>query len=115
MTDTQKIIQPQAGFQEKFVRSNVDVVIGGGVLNCGKAQPLDSTVCTPFGFRKIGDLKVCDIINNTTGGCQKVEQIFERGVLDCCEVEFDDGSIVKCCPEHLWTVWDKKTQRYITL
>lgn len=33
----QEIISPQAGFQERFVRSNVDVVIGGGVLNCGKS------------------------------------------------------------------------------
>lgn len=31
------IIRPHAGFQEKFVRSSVDVVIGGGVLSCGKS------------------------------------------------------------------------------
>ena len=30
------IIKPQAGFQEKFVRTNVDFCVGGGVLNCGK-------------------------------------------------------------------------------
>ena len=32
-----RIIKPHEGFQEKFVRSNVDVVIGGGVLACGKS------------------------------------------------------------------------------
>lgn len=32
----QRIIKPHAGFQEKFVRSNVDVVIGGGQLGGGK-------------------------------------------------------------------------------
>ena len=31
------IIRPQEGFQERFVRSNVDVVFGGGVLNSGKS------------------------------------------------------------------------------
>ena len=31
-----KIIRPHAGFQEKFVRSNVDVVFGGGQLAGGK-------------------------------------------------------------------------------
>ena len=31
-----KIIRPHAGFQEKFVRTNVDVCFAGGVLNCGK-------------------------------------------------------------------------------
>lgn len=30
------IFKCQAGFQEKFVASNVDVCFGGGVLNCGK-------------------------------------------------------------------------------
>ena len=32
-----EIIRPQEGFQEKFVRSNVDVVFGGGVLSAGKS------------------------------------------------------------------------------
>lgn len=32
-----KIIRPQAGFQEKFVRSNVDVCFGGGSLGGGKS------------------------------------------------------------------------------
>ena len=32
------IVKPHKGFQELFVRSNVDVVIGGGVLNCGKTM-----------------------------------------------------------------------------
>ena len=35
--DNIKIIKPQKGFQELFTRSSVDVVIGGGVLNCGKS------------------------------------------------------------------------------
>ena len=66
MTDTQKIIQPQAGFQEKFVRSNVDVVIGGGVLNCGKTfasilsiaeASLDPRFRAVFLRNNLGDLK----------------------------------------------------------
>lgn len=32
-----EIITPQAGFQERFVRSNVDVAFGGGVLAAGKS------------------------------------------------------------------------------
>lgn len=32
-----KIIKPQAGFQERFVRSNVDVVVGGAALGVGKS------------------------------------------------------------------------------
>lgn len=36
MAKEQIIIRPHAGFQEKFVRSNVDVCFGGGCLNAGK-------------------------------------------------------------------------------
>lgn len=32
-----KVFRPQAGGQEAFVRSNVDVCFFGGVLNCGKS------------------------------------------------------------------------------
>ena len=42
-----EIITPQQGFQEKFVRSNVDVVIGGGVLNCGKSFAAILTTAEP--------------------------------------------------------------------
>ena len=111
MAESQRIVRPQAGFQEKFVRSNVDVVIGGGVLSCGKAQPLDSNVLTPNGFVRIGDLCTGDVICDTNSNTQIVEAIYERGLLECYEILFDDGSIVKCCPEHLWSVWDNKDKQ----
>ena len=68
----------------------------------GKAQPLDSLVCTPFGFRRMGDLKVGDIISNTKGGTQRVIQIFDRGVLPTVEFTFSDGRTMKCTYDHLW-------------
>lgn len=64
--NTTKIIQPQAGFQEKFVRTNVDLCIAGGVLNCGKsfaavlsvAEPsLDSNFRGLFLRNNLGDAK----------------------------------------------------------
>ena len=76
MAEAQKIIRPQAGFQEKFVRSNADFVIGGGVLN---PQPLDSLVATPTGFVRMEDIKVGDIISDTKGGTQKVNFVLDKG------------------------------------
>lgn len=63
---TPKIIKPQAGFQEKFVRSNVDFVIGGGSMGGGKttaavlsvAEPsIDSRFRAVFLRNNLGDLK----------------------------------------------------------
>lgn len=107
--DNIKIIRPHEGFQEKFVRSNVDVCFGGGQLGGGKAQPLDCQVCTPFGFRRMGDLKVGDIITNSQGGMQKVIHIYERGIMDTIEFEFADGRKTRCALDHLWKV--KKVAR----
>lgn len=42
-----EIIRPQAGFQERFVRSNLDVVFGGGVLNAGKSFAAILSVAEP--------------------------------------------------------------------
>ena len=62
----QKTIKPHAGFQEKFVRSNVDVCIGGGCLNAGKtagavlmcAEPsLDPRFRGVFLRNNLGDLR----------------------------------------------------------
>lgn len=115
MENNHNIIAPQAGFQELFVRSNVDVVFGGGVLACGKAQPINSKVLTPTGFTTMGALKVGDVISCSNGKYQKVKKIFERGTLDCMKITFEDNTSVECCNEHLWTLWDKKKLCFVTL
>lgn len=66
MSKKQTIIRPFAGFQEKFVRSNLDLVIGGGSMSAGKsaaavlmvAEPsLDSRFRACFLRNNLGDLK----------------------------------------------------------
>lgn len=110
-----KYIQPHAGFQEQFVRTNVDVCISGGVLNCGKAQPLDAKILTPNGFIPMGSLQVGDVICDTEGGLQHIEGVFDRGVRDNYRVVFNNGAVVECCDEHLWQVFDIKTRKEVVL
>ena len=66
MSSKTKIIKPFEGFQEKFVRSNLDLVIGGGSMGGGKsaaavlsiAEPvLDSKFRAVFLRNNLGDLK----------------------------------------------------------
>ena len=101
---TPKIIKPNAGFQEKFVRSNVDVVIGGGVLN---PQPVDSLVATPNGFVRIGDLKAGDIICDTKGGTQTVNFVLDKGLQQCVEFTLSDGRKVQSALSHSWLVKER--------
>ena len=101
---SQKIIRPQAGFQEKFVRSNVDVAIGGGVLNCGKMNPLYTNVLTPNGWVKMGNLKVGDLVCTPFGKPSPILNIFEHKKKDIYRLTTLDGRQADCGLEHLWAV-----------
>ena len=109
MAEAQKIIRPQAGFQEKFVRTNVDFCVGGGVLN---PQPVDSLVATPSGFVRIGDLKAGDIICDTKGGTQKVNFVLDKGLQPCVEFTLMDGRTVESALSHNWFVNTTKKKKY---
>lgn len=103
-----KVIRPQKGFQEKFVKSRVDVVFGGGSASSGKGEPYDADIVTPFGIRKMGDLKVGDTISGTDGGMQRVIDIHELGERDVWELQFVDGAKVECTSDHLWNVRESR-------
>ena len=113
MAEAQKIIRPQAGFQEKFVRTNADFVIGGGVLNCGKCMPLYSHILTPNGWVKNSDIKEGDEVCTPFNGTSTVLGVFPQGKKEIYVVETSDGRKSECGEEHLWMVRDKYTlERY---
>ena len=99
-----KIIKPQEGGQERFVRSNVDVCFFGGILGGGKEQPLDSHVLTPKGWVTMGDITVGSIVMTPFDGEAKVTDVFPQGVKDIYRVTTSDGRTCECGLEHLWTV-----------
>lgn len=99
-----KTISPQKGFQEKFVCSSIDVVFGGGVLN---PQPLDALIATPSGFKRMGDIKVGDIISDPYSGMQKVLIVQDKGIQPCVEFILQDGRTVRSAYSHNWLVKDR--------
>lgn len=82
--------------------------VNGCDMGLGKAQPNDLTIITPNGPKKFGELAVGDELFGSDGGVQQVEEIYERGGLNCYRVTFSDGSNVECCDEHLWKVFHNK-------
>ncbi|MEV6941218.1 helicase-related protein [Streptomyces sp. NPDC051172] len=75
-----------------------------GEVGSGKAQPLDSLVLTPAGFRRMGDLSVGDEVVVPEGETALVDGVFPQGERDVWRLLLSDGSSVECDDEHLWIV-----------
>lgn len=101
-------IRPHKGFQEKFVRTNVDVCFGGGVLGGGKLLDIDELVLTPSGWVRNGDLCVGMLVNTPWGKPARILQIFDHKDKDIYELETSDGRKSKCGEEHLWAFRTRK-------
>lgn len=89
------------GFQERFIRSNVDVTFGGGVLS---PQPLTSSVLTPHGFIRLSDLKAGDEICGLANAVQTIVHYDPEGEKDCIRITLDDGSSAESALDHRWWV-----------
>jgi phosphate starvation-inducible PhoH-like protein len=70
----------------------------------GRAQPLDSKVLTPAGWRPIGDLEAGDLVVGSDGLPTPVLGVYPQGRKDVYRVRTQDGASTRCCGEHLWTV-----------
>lgn len=75
-----------------------------GEVGSGKAQPLESLVLTPAGFRRMGDLCVGDEIVVPDGEIALIDGVFPQGERDVWRLVLSDGSSVECDDEHLWIV-----------
>jgi ATP-dependent DNA helicase RecG len=75
-----------------------------GEVGSGKAQPIESLVLTPSGFKRMAEIQVGDEVVNPSGEITVVTGVFPQGRRDVWRVVFSDGSTVECDDEHLWAV-----------
>ena len=108
MAIKQRIIKPYSGFQESFVRSNLDFVVGGGAMSGGKMCPLDTPVLTPHGWRENGSLRIGDYVSTPFGMPSRILGIFDHKNKDIYEVVTEDGRRCECGLEHLWSYKTRK-------
>ena len=104
---------------KKLFPNNIDtnyntLVLSGGI-GLGKAQPLNSLVLTEDGYKKMGELTLNDRVYSNDGKLHKIIGIFPQGVKKICKVSFNDGTSTLCCDEHLWTVYNIKSQKWTTV
>lgn len=69
----------------------------------GKFQSVDTLVITPQGKRRLGDLKVGDLVFGRNGKPCKVTGVYDQGEQDIYEFNFDNGEVfTNAGLDHLW-------------
>ena len=90
-------------------------IILQGSFGSGKALDVNSMIPSPSGLKRAGDIQIGDFLFDRTGQPTQVTGVFPQGLLDSYKVKFEDGRVVYCNSEHLWTIIDRKTGAFNTL
>src|SRR5262249_39348727 len=77
----------------------------------GRAQPLDSSLMTPSGWRKMGEIKVGDFVIGSDGKPTEVIGVFQQGKKKIYRLTMTDGASTDVCAEHLWQVKTMEDKR----
>ncbi|MET8865316.1 PhoH family protein [Nonomuraea sp. NPDC004580] len=81
----------------------------------GRAQPVDSQVLTPDGWRAIGELEVGDLVVGSDGEPTPVLGVYPQGEKTIYRLSSDDGASVLASEDHLWTVRDGEDEPWRVL
>ena len=75
----------------------------------------DSTpILTTNGWKTHGTLQIGDRVYHPSGISTRVCDVKKPDIADH-EVEFSDGTVIKCNREHLWTVYSRAQRKFITV
>ncbi len=99
--------KPQEGPQTQFAICEADVALYGGAAGGGKALDPEEPVMTPYGMVPIKDIKVGSKVMNPTGIPCTVIGVFPQEEVEMYLVTFSDGTQIKACEDHQWTVWNR--------
>jgi len=96
-------------YQQKGVAKLLRMLRHGGAIlademGLGKAQPNDTKVMTPHGYRLLKNLRVGDLVTGSDGQPTTVTGVFPQGKKVVYQITFRDGSSTRCCDDHLWAV-----------
>lgn len=94
--------------------NNERYTVISGYAGSGKAQPIDTIIPTPTGFKKLGDIKVEDYVYDRNGKQTKVLGVYPQGLQQKYKVTLADGRETYCAPDHLWTCYTEN-DKLVTL
>jgi phosphate starvation-inducible PhoH-like protein len=94
----------------KFIEKRVIEVAPLAFMR-GRSQPLDSLLMTPSGWRKMGEIKVGDLVIGSDGKPTEVIGVFPQGKKQVYRLTMTDGASAVACAEHLWQVKTMEDKR----
>ena len=76
------------------------------------AQPVDSPVLTPSGWKPIGEIRAGDMVIGADGLPTPVVGVYPQGPQPVVRLTFDDDASAECTLDHLWSVWEPAVRRH---
>ena len=105
-----KSLTPRAAkFLEHCVYAALNILVAGGT-GSGKLMTNVTSIPTPTGQKRLGDLELGDMIFDENGKPTRVNGIFEPEPPSVYTVKFDDGTELVACGEHLWETWTRRAR-----
>lgn len=111
--DLDVVFRPNPGPQTEFLAAPEREVLYGGSAGGGKMLLYQALILTPFGWRKMEDLKVGSTICSVDGSTTKIIGYYPQPVKPFYRLTFADGAVVDCCEDHLWLLHTAGTGRKI--
>lgn len=73
---------------------------------CGQGKCLRNSelIKIPGGWKRMGDIRVGDLVTARDGTAVEVTGVYPQGVKQLYVVGFEDGRSLQCTADHLWTV-----------
>ena len=96
------VVGPSSKKQEMFLNSDADITLCGGAAGSGKALRHGEKVHTPEGWVNIEESFVGMKVTTPSGKIEEVIAVYPQGLVDIYRVNFQDGSYVDTCKDHLW-------------
>jgi hypothetical protein len=100
--DTRPPMEHQKVAIEKLLANNKFILADD--MGLGKFIVNSIPIYTPFGTKKIGDLKIGDKVIGSNGKSCNVIGVFPQGKKETYRITFNDGYSILAGDEHLWSV-----------
>lgn len=102
-----KYLRPMVQGYQDILDGKLDLLTVSQPKRTGKALTLDTRLLTPYGWIRMGAVRVGQVLIGADGKKTVVTDVFPQGTVPVYDVKFSTGAVVRTCGEHLWAV---KTQ-----